>query len=365
MKVLLLIDSLNSGGAQRQLAMLANYLKVNQKCEVEIVTYVDGNHYADITTDIGVKITCIRKRSKFDLALLIGLIRHVRKQQIDTLCSFLYAPSLYALLVKLCSFRKLKVVVSERTYERTLDIISKSTRMLYRFADVITANSQSQVDILKLKYPNFKSKIICIQNGVDINKFAPNIYFQYKEFSVAAIGRIEELKNPLCLIEAMQLLKTKHNISLTVHWAGNLSNSEATTAYYNLCNTKLEQYKLTQNWNWLGVVKDIPQLINSAEMVVHPSLGEGFPNTICEALSSGSIVFASNILDHPFVINEGENGFLFNPHDSTDLALKIKHYLDLTNNKKLEIREKARDSAIKTFSFEKMAESYLKLFQNS
>ena len=76
-------------------------------------------------------------------------------------------------------------------------------------------------------------------------------------------------------------------------------------------------------------------------------------------------VFASNILDHPLIIHENINGFLFDPNDSVELADIIFRYLMLTTEEKNIIRFNARESALKQFSFDKMGESYYNLFSNS
>jgi GalNAc-alpha-(1->4)-GalNAc-alpha-(1->3)-diNAcBac-PP-undecaprenol alpha-1,4-N-acetyl-D-galactosaminyltransferase len=362
LKVVLFIDNLNSGGAQRQIAMLSNYLHLNKDCKVEILTYFPGNHFPELTSNLGVQITTINKHHKLDFLLLFKLLNYINYNKVDVLCAFLFTPSLYGILIKLFSFRSILLIVSERSFERELNFLSKLTRHLYCFADFITANSQNQTQLLKAKYPNLEKRIFYINNGVDMNKFAPVQNQIFKCLSVTGIGRVEKLKNIHCLIEAIHILKLKYNLNLFVKWAG---STQIDFEYFNLCNKRLLEYNLKNNWSWLGVVKDVSKLINASEIVVHPSFGEGFPNTICEAMSSGSIVFASNILDHPLIIHENINGFLFDPNDSVELADKIFRYLMLTTEEKNIIRFNARESALKQFSFEKMGESYYNLFSNN
>lgn len=365
MKIILLIDSLRSGGAQHQLAMLANYLFLEKKCDVKIITFFSGNHFPELTTDVGVSVKIINKKFKFDILLFINLFRFTNKSNVDVLCTFLFTPSFYGILIKLFSVRKFRLIVSERSYERDLNFLLKTTRYLYRYADFITANSQSQTNLLKTKYPFLAHKINFIKNGVDSIKYAPEIKSSYVELSVACIGRIEEMKNPLCVIEAINILKREYNLNLVVRWAGNLHASRQNNLYFNLCNKKLKEYNIVKNWIWLGVVKEIKDLLVESEILIHPSFGEGFPNTICEAMSSGIIVFASNILDHPLIIKNNLNGFLFNPNIPNELALSIYKYSKMKSFEKIKIRKNAREFAISEFSYSRMGESYFSLFLNN
>lgn len=362
MKVILLIDNLNSGGAQRQLVMLSNYIYLQKKCYVEILTYYPGNHFQELTSDLGIKTKMIRKKNKYDITLVFRIARYINENKFDVLCAFLFTPSLYGLLVKIFSFRKLGLVVSERSFERELNLVARLTRSLYNYSDFITANSYSQTNNLISRYPKLSAKILFVKNGVDIKINAPQKNRIPRDLSIAGIGRVEKLKNIHCLIEALNILKNKYKLNLVVRWAGSIGNTQEDICYFNSCNKILNDYGLIDSWYWLGVIKEIPALINSTEILVHPSLGEGFPNTICEGMSCGSVVFASEILDHPFIIKDGINGFLFNPNNPSELALKIFAYSSLAGRDKDLIRSNARKSAESDFSFSQMGESYYKLF---
>lgn len=360
MKLLFIIDSLNSGGAQRQIVMLANYLHTHKACEVEIMTYVEGNHYKEMTDASGLRISCIKKKSRFDILLIYKLVKYVRKGKFNIVCAFLFTPGFYALLIKLFLFRKIKVLVSERTYEGYLDTIGKITRFLYPVADYITANSETQTAILKAKYPKLSKKIYFMKNGVDTEKFKVQ-YDTYKPLQVVSIGRVEKLKNPMCLIEAMNLLKKQYQIEIKVKWAGNVHNSEEGRLFLKQCDDALMLYGLQQNWNWLGVVKDIQTLLQESEMLVHPSFGEGFPNTICEAMACGKVIFASAVNDHPIIMKEGFNGYLFDPLKPKELAEKIHSYTLLPKDDKLQVMKNARLFAEEEFSYKQQGDSFYNL----
>jgi len=360
LKVLFLIDSLHSGGAQTQLSILSNYLHTNKQCEVEIITYVPGNHHAEITEGAGIKVTYFEKKSKFDIGLLFRLVKYISENNFQIVCAFLFTPSFYALMAKLLMGKKIKVLVSERTFEGYLNTIAKLTRKLYPLADFITANSETQTNILRAKFPSLIKRIHFVKNGVDTNRFKQGS-INYTPLRVACIGRIEKLKNPICMIEAMHILKNNHQIEIQVKWAGNVHQGQEGQQFLKECNDLLLHYQLLQNWEWMGVVKQIPELLQQSEMLVHPSFGEGFPNTICEGLASGKVVFASSVYDHPLIIKEGYNGYLFNPNKPDELANKILEYLSLSETEKKNIQSRARTFAENEFSYSKMGDSFYQL----
>ena len=56
--------------------------------------------------------------------------------------------------------------------------------------------------------------------------------------------------------------------------------------------------------------KDVSSYYKSYDYLIHPSIYEGLPNVICEALLDGMPVLASNVCDNGLLVREGERGFL-------------------------------------------------------
>ncbi|MEI6178174.1 MAG: hypothetical protein WCS43_14870, partial [Verrucomicrobiota bacterium] len=93
MKVLCLIDSLVSGGAQRQLATLAVLLK-NQGMDVSLLTYHPHDFFLPLLRDAGIAYTCIETRSHWHRLWAIRQI--LRTGDHDVVLAFLDGPVLYA-----------------------------------------------------------------------------------------------------------------------------------------------------------------------------------------------------------------------------------------------------------------------------
>jgi glycosyltransferase involved in cell wall biosynthesis len=82
------------------------------------------------------------------------------------------------------------------------------------------------------------------------------------------------------------------------------------------------------------------------DALIHPSLYEGLPNAVCEALAAGLPVLISNVCDHPLLVVEGERGFLFDPSDPLSIAMSIERAAALDADSWLPQREEiCRDTA--------------------
>jgi GalNAc-alpha-(1->4)-GalNAc-alpha-(1->3)-diNAcBac-PP-undecaprenol alpha-1,4-N-acetyl-D-galactosaminyltransferase len=366
MKILLMIDNLNSGGAQRQIVNLAIGLK-EQNFDVSILTYTYGNHFQKDLIKKNIDIIALSSPSK--LKIFFKLLNTLRAVKPDVICAYLFVPSLLALLSKLVFWRR-KVFVSERFIEHLItDWAKPYCRFLYIVADGIVANSATQTKILQKKYSWLKGKIYHIPNCVDTDFFKPKSVITHSQsrskLNLIGIGRIVEYKNLKVLIEALNILKKEGEVTFSIKWIGReYEEKDVENVYYRECIEEIQQKKLERHWEWLGKRSDVNQLYTDADLLVHPSYGEGFPNVVCEALASALPVIASDVIDHPSIIKEGYNGFLFNPSSSLELADKITHFNRISVEDRSKMQENCRASAIKYFSSDVMISSYIELFRN-
>ena len=67
----------------------------------------------------------------------------------------------------------------------------------------------------------------------------------------------------------------------------------------------------------------VPQYMAAADILVLPSLSEGFPVVIVEAMASGLPIITTNVTRLPEIVHNGENGFLVEPKNPAELAEKI------------------------------------------
>ena len=140
-------------------------------------------------------------------------------------------------------------------------------------------------------------------------------------------GRIYPEKGIDTVIEAMIKLvygQGKRDIRLSLAGSGSVE-------YENHLRQLVNQAGLDDNVLFLGWVppEEMPELLRKFDVLVLPSIWpEPFSRVVLEGMISGLVVVATRTGGTPEIIVDGENGLLFMPNDSEDLAKKIAHLVD-------------------------------------
>lgn len=359
MKILCVIDHFGSGGAQRQLVTLAIGLKARGH-EVQIFRYHPEQDFfraeieqADIT------VHEVRKGRGFSFDVLRRLIRLLREESYDGVISFLDSPNVYAELASVLSPRT-RLIVSERASHHSDEnrVTAFMMRLLHGLADVVVANSRSHSAWLR-RYPWLTRRIVTIYNGYPLPLDRSSELHPSAGLSLLVIGRIGPEKNGLMLIEALSLFHRKHGYVTRVSWVGKQDERPAGLTYRRRMDDLLEQYpEVQRQWRWLGERSDVPELLEQHYALIHPSLYEGLPNVVCEALVAGRPVLISNVCDHALLVAEGERGFLFDPHDPQSIADAIERLATLSREKWLQLCANARRYAEESLGVDRMVRDY-------
>ena len=168
-RVLCLIDSMGSGGAQRQIAGLACLLRA-AGYGVKVVWYHTEDFYKSTLDTNGVEYSNIILKGAFAKAK--GVLNEIRKYDPDVVISYLDGPCFIACLGKILGYRY-RLIVSERNTTQHLTFKEKLKFFLYRAADFIVPNSVSQQKFIEANYPNLSAKVRTITNFVDLDTFKP------------------------------------------------------------------------------------------------------------------------------------------------------------------------------------------------
>ena len=112
------------------------------------------------------------------------------------------------------------------------------------------------------------------------------------------------------------------------------------------------------SYSRIGNVEDIYTHYRNSDVLITPSLYEGLPVVICEAMLSGCFVIASNVCDHPLLMGQEQRGLLCDPNSPESICEAIEKLNDMDNADKNKMISSARDFAEKSFTIKKMTESY-------
>jgi len=200
-------------------------------------------------------------------------------------------------------------------------------------ASVFSQNSLIDVGIEK-------SKVEVIQLGFDANLVKYNKNFQdvgSRKLKVLFVGRITQGKGIKYLLEAVSKLSEN---DFELHIIGTIQGSE----------TALKQYKKYYTLHKPCTQKELYTKYSEFDVLVSPSLIEGFGFVILEALASGLPVIATTNSIAPEIIKNGINGYIVPIRNSAAIQIALEKIKSLNNHNFNEMRKTARES-VQAFSW--------------
>lgn len=169
------------------------------------------------------------------------------------------------------------------------------------------------------------SKVLPLSNGIDAAAYElePGEVVEPHEFpTVLFAGRLAEEKHIDVLIEAISKTPPEMNIHLEIVGGGEVKDA---------LRAQVAKLNLTNRVKFLGLISDEELRIAyiKANLFVMPGTAELQSLVTLEAMSASTPVVLADALALPHLVEDGKNGYLFRPNDSTDLAEKITTILSL------------------------------------
>lgn len=369
MSFLFVIDSLGSGGAQRQMVTLAIKLKERGYKIDFFVYYPEFTHFNPVLHEANIQIHSVQKKDRNPLKIIKPIRSLIASRQYKLVLSFLDGPNLYTEIARIGQ-QHTKLVVSERFMYPPGKLPKRYwlTQNSHRLADFITVNSHHQRARMEDEYSWMSNKIRTIYNGVDLSLFSPKESLSSKhevnELRFIVLSSLQPKKNASGLIKAMAAMKEKNGSCPQVDWAGQKVNSPEGIEHFNHLESLLKKYRLSNHWTWLGERNDIHELLPVYDALLHPSYFEGLPNAICEGLASGLPILASITGDHSRLVTSGLNGFLFDPDNPQEIAETLMRFADLDPTSRKRMGRASRKYAEEVLSVERFVDQYYDLFQS-
>jgi glycosyltransferase involved in cell wall biosynthesis len=361
LKVLLVVDHFGSGGAQRQIVELACGLKRRGHCTHIFAYFPRFGFFRPRLDEHQVVVHEYAKGSGFSVEVVRRLAALIVDHDIDVVISYLSSPNIYSELAKMVAPR-VKLIVSERTshLDDKSRVSSLLRRAMHRLADHVVANSESHREWLERKWW-LRGRVSCIYNGLDTSLFATDRVAPEspERLRLVAVGRVGPEKNALNLIRGLVLFHREAGYVPEVSWVGERDARREGKLYRQRVEELLaDSPEIQGHWHWLDVEMDVRAMLRRYDALIHPSLYEGLPNVVCEALATGMPVLASGVCDHPRLVADGKRGFLFDPMDPGTIVTAIQRLIALTPNDWRLFSLNARQYAVENLDVEKMITAY-------
>lgn len=196
-----------------------------------------------------------------------------------------------------------------------------------RRCDHITSNNEDLIK--KVNELGIKHTTV-IRNGVDTDRFKPRNKTELRKKLglpldkkiITYIGWLIERKGVNYLIDAApKITKEYPNIHFLLIGEGTMRQE---------IEKQIENLKIKEFFQLVGAKSpaEVPDWLCAADILVLPSLAEGFPNVVLEAMASGVSVIATNISGTPELLKDGVNGYLVEPKNSEQISVAVNKILE-------------------------------------
>lgn len=218
---------------------------------------------------------------------------------------------------------------------------------LFKAARTIVVTTQAMADSARRRHPGLSGRIEILPNFVDTDRFAP-MPGEEKRFDVVFIARLARQKNFDSFLEALRRLDCK----TLVVGDGPLAPMAEQAAADGVID-----------WRKSVPHSDLPRLIAQSRLFILPSLWEGHPKTLIEAMAAGAAVVGARSPGIGDVVRHGETGLLCGTEPG-EIASTIRSLLD---NPALQesLGARARAFACSTWSLERIAARELSLLRTT
>ena len=364
MRVLQLISSGGYYGAENMLLNLAHSQK-SVGCDPCLLLFYNV-HQPNVelyerARSHGLSVCMLRCEGRADLRAIREIREYIRGEQVDLIHTHGYKADLYGYLAARTESRPI-VATCHNWVGGTaaLGIYNRLDRMALKNFSGVAAVSDAVAEQLR-DLGIAEDKIHTIANGIDIDRFsgAEPAWFDTTVApsgkTIGIVARLDLQKGFEYLLEAFSRLTTSHPDTRLVI-AGEGPDQAAIEAIADRLNMRSKIV-------FAGQRGDIPNVYAACDVFVLPSLNEGLPMTVLEAMAAGRPVVASNVGAIPTVVRNGETGLLVEPRDVAGL----KAALDLLlSDQALSSRlaSSGHEWVRQHFTSDAMAANYLRMYEN-
>jgi glycosyltransferase involved in cell wall biosynthesis len=359
MRVLFLIRSLETGGAERQLVELVKGLDKSRFAVTVATFYGGGELRPDIEGLDGVRLESLEKRGRWDIPrFLFRLWRLLRETKPQIVHGYLGVANEIALLT--ARLAGAKVVWGVRASNMDFSRYDWAARWMFRvgawlsrFADLIIVNSHAGARH-HAAHGYCGSRMVVIPNGIDTDRFLPDREagrrlrlewgVQPHETLVGVVARLDPMKDHPTFLRAASLL-VHETADLRFVCAGG-----GPEVYRSELRQLSQSLGLGDRVLWVGERSDTPAVFNALDVAVSSSYGEGFPNVVAEAMACGVPCVVTDVGDSALIV--GDVGVVVPPRDPNALAKGLQRCL--TNPDSPGLGRRGRRRIAEEFSLARM-----------
>lgn len=329
--VLLVISSLEHGGAQRQVVQLANHLDP-ARFEVHVCALSQVVPLASGLRQPEVQFHVVEKRGRFDVNTALRLARLMRELDVRIVHAFLFdAEMAVRLAAKLAHVPV--VVSSERNSDyRRPALHAVCLRLTRSWFDVMIANSSAGKRFNQRTLGLAEARIEVVPNGVDPREFSTGSSATARQALgidpegpvVGMAASFKRQKNHGDFFRmARQVLNQFPSCRFLCVGEPLRDNQQGASDYHRAMLALLRELGLQDKCLLLGARDDMPVVYRACDVTVLTSTREGMPNVLLESMACGVPVVATDVADNALLVPQGEVGFVVALGDVDALSTRV------------------------------------------
>lgn len=364
-KILYLTTSPQLGGAEKMLLELATRID-KEKFEIVVCT-IKGERDGDLLKLLrkrGIETYSLNADRKWQVHKLLKIRRIIKTFQPDIIQSYLFFDNIVAGIfgkltrVPLVVFGQ-RNVETHRSFVRNL--LDKFTLPL---ADFVISNTEAGKEIVvkREKFP--ADRVYVIANGIDMpeaKREKPRLHelvgrnkLPGQPFVAGFIGFMIEQKGIPYLLEAAEEIARSHpEVVFILIGSGPLKGRMKQLS---------DEINLGGKVIFAGHRGRGSRYMSLFDVFVLPSLWEGMPNVVMEAMAHSVPVVATKVGGVPELVEHGKTGYIVEPGDASALAKAVEKVVLMNPTEREAMGERGFERMKSEFTFDKMVKSYERLY---
>ena len=322
--VLHVVDALEAGGAEQLLLTVVKNIN-GDRYKIIVCCLSEFGPLADEVAKAGADVLQLHHaRKSNDAGVVRELMCVIRERQISIVHTHTFSSNFYGRVVAVLGRVPVIVNTQHNVYRHRTTKQVVSDFVMARFTDGMIANSEAvkRFTARQLMIPIERFRVIynCIDTSVfeerkSREEVLASLGIPSDAFVISVVAKLWKQKGHRYLLEAMRGISTEMPAArLLIVGTGPLDLELRTLA---------ASLGVAESVHFLGARRDVPDLLGASDLLVLPSLWEGFGIALCEAMYSELPVVATNVDGIPEVVSNGDTGLLVTPRDPVALERAI------------------------------------------
>ncbi len=368
--IVMVVDDLGYGGAERQVIELANRLDRN-RFDSHVCALSNHAPLREGLLDAENRFHVVSGSHRYDLTIVSRLSQLLRRLNADIVHGYLFKAEIVSRLAGRLAGVKV-IIGSERNANHSVKTVHKwAYKVTQRCVDAVVANSSAGAEWNRKVFGLPLSHYRVVHNGVDTDRFRPitdtgkmreELKLSAESPIVGVFANFKKQKNHAMLYRAFKLvLRTLPEAHLVLVGHIPTDSRGKLDSYRSYLDRLADDMGIRHQCTFLGHRSDTESLYPMCDVTVLSSLHEGTPNVLLESMACGVPVIATRVCDNPLIVKEGSTGYLVRVDDDATLADRIVKLLSNKTGRDVMGRN-ARAWVMREFSGERLAAKVEELY---